>query len=111
ARDALKDVVGHRRGDEPAVPREENVARAAFGDVAVLVQEDGFVVPVGGGFVARQNAVRVGARNFGAAGDGKVVHAAPADDTGFELLACGEVIAEGYGHDRVGVVVVGMDAN
>ena len=43
ARDAFKRVLGDRGRDELSVAHHEDVAGGAFGDVSVLVEEDGFV--------------------------------------------------------------------
>src|SRR6185312_289360 len=112
AGDAFQDVVGDGGGDELALAHHEQVAGGTFGDVAILVEEDSFVVSVGAGLVAGESAVGVGAGDFAAAGDGEVVHAAPGGDGHLHaLIGAGDVLAVGDGGDEPVVVVVAMDAN
>src|SRR5688500_11818347 len=60
ARYALQDVSRYGRGDELALPDQEDVRRASLGDLAVLGEEDGVVVACHVRLVDRERRVDVG---------------------------------------------------
>jgi hypothetical protein len=98
-------------GGVTSAPSQEDVGGGAFGDVAVLGEEDGFVEAVAAGLVAGERAVDVGAADFRSRGDGVVVHPAPGAHAGVQALAAVEVVAEGQRHDGKRILVVRMHAD
>src|SRR5581483_1535756 len=111
AGDAFENVVVDGRRDEAMVADHEQVAGGAFGHVAVLVEEDGFVEAGLAGFVCGQGAVDVSAADFGAGGDGVVVDTTPGADARVQAGGAVQVFAEGQSDDGESVLVVGGDAD
>src|ERR687889_2646233 len=99
ARYALQDVRRYWRGDELALPEEEDVRRASLGDLAVLGEKDGVVVTRHVRLVDRERRVDVGARALGAGRDGVVRRAPPGRDTDLETRKL-HVVAHGDREDR-----------
>ena len=111
ARDAFQHVLVDRRRDQLAVAHHEDVAGGAFGDMAVLIQEDGFVESVVARFVAGQGAVDVGAADLGARRNGVVFDAPPGTYAGVDSVLCMQIFAEGQRDDGKGVLIVGAHAD
>lgn len=65
---AFESVFRYTRGDELEVAHPKEVAGRTFGNVAVLVEEDGFVESRLTCIVVGQSAVHIGASDFGAPG-------------------------------------------
>src|ERR671912_2709585 len=80
ARYALQDVRRYGRGDELALPDQEDVRRARLGDLAVLGEEDGVVVARHVRLIDRERRVDVGARALGAGRNGVVRRTPPGRD-------------------------------
>src|SRR4028119_2089339 len=80
ARDALEDVGSDGRGDELPLPDEKDVRSTRLGDLPVLGEEDGVVVPGPLGLVHGERRVDVGARALGARGNRVIGGAAPGGD-------------------------------
>src|SRR5918994_783041 len=99
ARYAFQDVRRYGRGDELALPDQEDVRRARLGDLAVLGEEDGVVVARRVRLVDRERRVDVRARALGAGRDGVVRRAPPGRDTDLQAREL-HVVAHGDREDR-----------
>ena len=54
AGNALQDPAGDRRGDDPALPHDQQAGPGALGDLAPVVEKDRPVVAAHGGLHGRQ---------------------------------------------------------
>src|ERR1039457_6263799 len=106
--DTFKYILGAWRGDQFAAAYQEDVTGCAFGHVAGLGEEDGFVEAIAPGFVAGERAIDISAAEFGAAGDGIIFNAPPGYYAGVQSILAIEIIAEGYCDHRKCVAVVGI---
>ena len=80
--DPLEDVVGPGRGDQDAVPDDEQVLGAPLADMAVLGQHDGLVVAVALRLALGECTVDVRAGDLAASRDRVVIGPAPRADLG-----------------------------
>src|SRR5438128_1233240 len=87
ARDALEDVCGDGRRDEPALAYHEERRARALGDVAFLVQEERLIVAVGVRLQGGQPAVLVVGAALQANGDRVVRRASPGAHAALEPVA------------------------
>src|SRR5215217_2958482 len=99
ARYAFQDVRRDRRGDELALPDQEDIRRASLGDLAVLGKEDGVVVACHVCLIDGERRVDVGARALGAGRDGVIRRAPPGRDTDLQARKL-DVVAHGDREDR-----------
>src|SRR5215208_7694385 len=81
ARYSFQDVSRYGRGDELALPDQEDVRRTSLGDLAVLGEEDGVVVARHVRLIDGEGRVDVGARAFCAGRDSVIRRAPPGRDT------------------------------
>src|SRR5690606_25049633 len=93
AGDPFQQVAGHRRGDQPALSGDEEVGRGRFGDVAVLVEDDGLVKATEHGVAFGQGAVDVGAVDLAPGRNGRVIHPPPTADADVDRLVRFDVAA------------------
>lgn len=112
ARDAVEHGVGKGCGVEHAASDEEQILAGAFGEIAVDVECDAFIVAVDLSFHADELGVHVVGAGLGERGHGVGGEAAPTGDADVGALVAGDVFAPGeVGDVDLDGRLEGVDAN
>src|SRR5205814_1176034 len=111
ARNAFENVLRHRWCDELTLANHKEVASGSFGNMAALIQENGFVKSAEARVGAGHGAVHVGSANLGTGRDGIVLNTPPCTYTGMNPFVGGKIFAKGKRNDGERVLVIGTDAH